>query len=96
MPQNVLTNESLCVNMQMTRNVARQKRGDKMQNTAGKVLRGLRKGIGKTIPEVASDIGISYQSMQAYEDDKRSPRDEVKKRIARYYNKTVGFIFFNE
>lgn len=82
--------------MQMTRNVAKAKWGDKMQNTAGKILRDLRKEIGKTIFEVASEIGISYQAMQSYEDDKRIPRDEVKKRIARYYQKTVGFIFFNE
>lgn len=63
---------------------------------SGRVLRNLREQTGKTISEVASDLKISYQAMQAYESGTRLPRYEVKIRIAKYYNRRVGFIFFNE
>lgn len=64
--------------------------------SSGRVLRNLREQTGKTISEVASDLNISYQAMQAYEAGTRLPRYEVKIRIAKYYDRRVGFIFFNE
>lgn len=65
-----------------------------MKKTAGQILRELRAKINKSLEEVAEDIGISYQSMQAYESDTRNPRDQVKIKLANYYGTTVAAIFF--
>ena len=46
--------------------------------------------------EVARELGISTSAMSMYESGERVPRDEIKERIARYYNTTVGFLFFDE
>lgn len=61
--------------------------------TAGEKLRKLR-GCRTTIG-VAKDLGISHSSLVKYERDERVPRDEVKKKIAEYYGKTVAYIFFS-
>ena len=53
--------------------------------SSGRVLRNLREQTGKTISEVASDLNISYQAMQAYEAGTRLPRYEVKKINFRTY-----------
>ena len=49
-----------------------------------------------TQDEVASDLKISKSSLAMYETGKRIPRDPVKMRIARYYKKSVPYIFFNQ
>jgi len=60
--------------------------------TAPETLRRLR---GKrTQGEVAKAIGIAVSSVSAYENGDRVPRDEVKKRFADFYGKTVQYIFF--
>ena len=61
--------------------------------TAGEKLRKLR-GRRTTIG-VAKDLGISHSSLVKYERNERVPRDEVKKKIAEYYGKTVAYIFFS-
>jgi len=48
----------------------------------------------KSQAEVARAIGISDSALSAYENGDRIPRDEVKIRLAQYYNKTVQEIFF--
>lgn len=48
----------------------------------------------KTKKEVAEAIGVSESSYIKYERDERTPSDSVKQRIADYYGRTVGFIFF--
>jgi DNA-binding XRE family transcriptional regulator len=55
-----------------------------------RMLRGCRTAVG-----VAKDLGISRSSLVKYERDERVPRDEVKKKIAQYYGKTVSYIFFS-
>ncbi len=45
--------------------------------------------------EVAEAVGISKSAMSMYESGERIPRDETKCKLARYYNKTVGEIFFD-
>ncbi|MCY9434196.1 helix-turn-helix transcriptional regulator [Bacillus haynesii] len=45
--------------------------------------------------QVANDLGISVSALQMYENGHRIPRDEIKVRLASYYNKTVQEIFFN-
>lgn len=45
--------------------------------------------------EVASAVGISVSALSMYEQGERIPRDDVKLRLAKYYHRSVGFIFFN-
>lgn len=49
----------------------------------------------KTLEEVAKAVGISVSSLGMYETGKRVPRDDVKIRIAKYYETTVAAIFFS-
>lgn len=48
----------------------------------------------KSREEVASALNISVSALAMYENGHRIPRDEIKVRIAEYYNKTVQEIFF--
>lgn len=54
-----------------------------------KALRG-----DKTIKEVAESLNISESALSMYETGNRIPRDEIKIRIANYYNKSVQSIFY--
>jgi len=45
---------------------------------------------------VADDLGISVSAVCAYESAERTPRDELKVRIAEYYHTTVAALFFPE
>lgn len=49
----------------------------------------------KTQAEVAKAIGVSTSAICMYENGERVPRDEVKCKIANYYHRTVGEIFFD-
>ena len=60
----------------------------------GKLLKELRGK--KTLAEVAKDLHISVSALSMYENSERIPRDELKKRIADYYGRTVQFIFFKQ
>lgn len=60
--------------------------------TTGERLRELRGT--RSQEEVAAAIGVSQSAICAYEKDERVPRDDVKKRIANYYKRSVAFIFF--
>lgn len=66
---------------------------DVVRNASAKLveLRGQR-----TQSEVADGMGISVSALSMYENGRRTPRDETKRRIARYYGKTVQEIFFTE
>ena len=46
--------------------------------------------------EIAAKVGISVSALGMYERGERIPRDEIKVRIARFYNRTVDYIFFNQ
>lgn len=48
----------------------------------------------KSQAEVAAAIGVSPAAISMYESGERVPRDEIKCRIANYYKKPVGKIFF--
>lgn len=48
----------------------------------------------KTQAEVAKVIKISVSALSMYEAGCRIPRDNIKIRIARYYNKPIERIFF--
>ena len=49
----------------------------------------------KTQEEVAKAVGISTSAMSMYENGERIPRDTVKLRLAKYYERSVQSIFFN-
>ena len=49
---------------------------------------------GKTQSEVAEAIGITPMAVSQYERGERVPNDEIKVRLARYFNKSVEEIFF--
>ena len=58
----------------------------------GRKLRTLR---GEKLPaEVAKSLGISVSALRMYERGDRIPRDEIKLRIAAYYDCSVEHIFF--
>lgn len=48
----------------------------------------------KTQKEIAEAIGVAQSTYAMYEIGQRIPSDEVKIRIAKYFKKTVQFIFF--
>ncbi|KIN32323.1 helix-turn-helix transcriptional regulator [Bacillus subtilis subsp. subtilis] len=49
----------------------------------------------KSRSEVAEAVEISISALQMYETGKRIPRDEIKIKLADYYQKTVQQIFFD-
>lgn len=49
----------------------------------------------RTQREIAKELGISTSAYAMYEIGERIPKDEIKIRIARLYNKSVEYIFFN-
>ena len=63
------------------------------QAEIGERLRELR-GI-RPRTKVAEQMGISYSALCKYEYGEKRPGDETKRKIARYYGKTVQEIFFD-
>lgn len=60
----------------------------------GAMLRELRLGRNLTQEKVADDLGITKSSWAMYERGERVPRDEIKVRIARYFDVTIEDLFF--
>lgn len=60
--------------------------------TIGEKLKKLRGE--KKIKDVAKEIGTTISALSNYENDYRIPRDETKRKIAKYYKKSVEEIFF--
>ena len=60
----------------------------------GQRLRNLRGG--KSLQEVSEDIGISQSALCMYECGERIPRDEIKVKLASYYETSVQALFFAE
>ena len=58
----------------------------------GEKLKKLRGG--KKSKDVAKAIGITISALSNYENDYRIPRDETKRKIAKYYKKSVEEFFF--
>lgn len=48
----------------------------------------------KTRKEVASAVGISERALKSYELGDRIPRDDVKQKLANFYDVTVTYLFF--
>ena len=60
--------------------------------TVGEKLRELRGNRSQTL--VAKELGISRTALFMYENDKRLPTPSIMSKIAKYYKKSVGAIFF--
>lgn len=46
--------------------------------------------------EVAAALHISVSALSMYENGARIPRDEIKVALARFYDTTVGELFFGQ
>lgn len=66
---------------------------------------GIRVSVGEKLKElrgdksqetIANEIGITKSSWAMYERGERTPRDEIKIRIANYFNESVQEIFFGQ
>ncbi len=60
----------------------------------GEKLTKLRNSKNLTQKELATKLGISSTSIAMYEINERVPRDEIKKRIASFFDESVQNIFF--
>lgn len=60
-----------------------------------KRLRRLREEKGMEQQEVADKLGISRSAIGMYERGKREPNDEIKKRIADFFNCSVDYLVGN-
>lgn len=63
-------------------------------STIGDTLRELRTAKGKTVAQVARDLGITASALSNYENNIRVPRDTIKIAISEYYKKPIQKIFF--
>ena len=61
-------------------------------SVVGERLRNLRGDI--PMQTVADAVGISVSALGMYEIGQRIPRDEIKVKLARYYETTVETLFF--
>ena len=61
--------------------------------SVGKKLRELRGN--RTQREISKELEITKSSYAMYERDERTPRDEVKIRIANYFGVSVQELFFS-
>lgn len=59
-------------------------------------LRELRRKNKMTQHEVAEIIGVSDAAYAMYETGKRIPRDEIKRKLSKVFQKPIGYIFFDE
>lgn len=50
---------------------------------------------GRSRDFISKTLGISVSALSMYENAARIPRDEIKQRIAKFYNSTVDEIFFD-
>lgn len=62
--------------------------------TIAKKLRDLRGDRNRE--DVARALNISVSALSMYENGARIPRDEIKVAIARFYDTTVGELFFGQ
>lgn len=50
----------------------------------------------KSQAQLAEELGITKSSLAMYERGERTPRDEVKIKIARFFGKSIGELFYDE
>lgn len=54
-----------------------------------------RKKLGLTQREAAEKIGITQSMLAMLENGSRMGTDETKIKVAKFYNKTIDFLFFD-
>ena len=59
----------------------------------GKLLTALRGEQSQS--DVAKTLGLSPSAIRQYESGNRIPRDNIKEKIAKFYDKTVQEIFYS-
>ncbi len=64
--------------------------------TAGEKLKTLRENRGLSVDELAKTLGLTRQAIYNYEMDARVPRDEIKIRIANFFDVGIEDIFFTQ
>ena len=60
------------------------------------ILKKERETLMLTQEEAANSIGISLSLLQKMEQGIRSGNDATKIKVASFYDKTVGYLFFND
>lgn len=65
-------------------------------SSAAKKLRELRMAKNKSAAEVAKEINISPSALLMYEAGNRIPRDNIKIKLANYYDQPIGALFFGQ
>jgi transcriptional regulator with XRE-family HTH domain len=63
-------------------------------NTYSAILVKLRTEKGKSRSEVAKAIGVTRSAIAMYERGERTPKDEIKRKLAKFYGKSVAYIFY--
>ncbi|MGM0175656.1 helix-turn-helix domain-containing protein [Enterococcus sp. DIV0800] len=54
----------------------------------------IKKGV--TQKQVAESVKLSLSMIQKIEGGHKKAGDDTKKRLAKYYKRTVGYLFYNE
>ena len=62
--------------------------------TIGIRIKNLRESKGMTQEAFCNEVGITQSALSNYENGLRVPRDEVKLRIARCFDKSIEAIFY--
>jgi len=62
----------------------------------GEKLKKLRLAKGETQEELAKVLGVSKAIISMYELGERNPSDQMKRKYAEHFNRTVGFLFFKD
>lgn len=60
--------------------------------SSGEKLRNLRGD--KSQAQIAHELGVTPSAWAMYERNERTPRDEIKIKIAQYFNKSVQELFY--
>lgn len=64
--------------------------------TVGDRIKALREKKNYSQETLAKMIGVAVSTISMYETGERSPRDEIKVKIANALGKSVNYIFFRE
>lgn len=81
--------EKLRIQIQETKPRKEKHMNNKIMAEKLRKLRG-----NKSRQEVAEACGISVSALAMYEAGERVPRDEIKIKLAKFYNRSVNYIFF--
>lgn len=58
----------------------------------GKRLKDLREELGLTQKQLAEELHLTYHAISGYERNKSEPSDEIKIKMARYFNVSIDYL----